>query len=152
MKALTLIQPWASLVALGEKKIETRGWKTSYRGPLLIHAGKKIEKNICDIEPFYSVLRSHGIDSFEKLPTGVIIAKCKLVDCVKMAGYSIDSSFRVINATLGNGQFIDGNEVEFGDYAPGRYAWILEDVEILKEPILVKGKLSIWEYDSSNIS
>ena len=41
MKALTLHQPRASLVALGVKTIETRGWSTTYRGPLLIHAGKR---------------------------------------------------------------------------------------------------------------
>ena len=38
MKALTLHQPWASLIAIGAKKIETRSWATSYRGPLAIHA------------------------------------------------------------------------------------------------------------------
>jgi hypothetical protein len=48
MKALTLIQPWATLVALGEKQIETRSWDTKYRGPLAIHAGKKIDKSVFD--------------------------------------------------------------------------------------------------------
>lgn len=42
-RALTLHQPWAQLVALGVKTIETRSWSTSYRGPLAIHAGKNTE-------------------------------------------------------------------------------------------------------------
>lgn len=40
MRAITLTQPWSSLVARGQKKIETRSWQTSYRGPLAIHAAK----------------------------------------------------------------------------------------------------------------
>jgi hypothetical protein len=40
MKCISLIQPWASLVLLGEKRYETRNWSTAYRGPLLIHASK----------------------------------------------------------------------------------------------------------------
>lgn len=38
MKALSVRQPWASLIAEGKKTIELRRWKTSYRGPLLICA------------------------------------------------------------------------------------------------------------------
>lgn len=40
MKALTIIQPWATLIASGHKMNETRSWKTNYRGEVLIHAGK----------------------------------------------------------------------------------------------------------------
>ncbi len=40
MKALTLTQPWASLVAVGAKRIETRSWETNYRGTIAIHAAK----------------------------------------------------------------------------------------------------------------
>lgn len=146
MKAITIIQPWASLIALGEKKIETRSWKTCYRGPLLIHAGKKIEKHICDKEPFYSILHSNDISSLSQLPTGVIIAKCNLADCVEMKSWML-KDLKVTSAKLENGQIITGNELEFGDYAPGRYAWILDNIEMLKEPIPAKGKLSLWEYE-----
>ena len=40
MKAISIHQPWASLIAFGEKRFETRSWKTDYRGPLLIHASR----------------------------------------------------------------------------------------------------------------
>lgn len=146
MKVLTLIQPWATLIALKEKRIETRSWKTNYRGPLLIHAGKKIEKHICKSEPFFSVLNSNSIDELDKLLTGLIIAKCNLIDCVKMSDWELDSSFNAVSATLENGQLIVGNELNFGDYTPGRFAWILDDVEILKEPIPAKGQLGLWNY------
>ena len=39
MKALTIQQPWASVITMGVKTIETRSWSTKYRGPLAIHAG-----------------------------------------------------------------------------------------------------------------
>lgn len=41
MKAITVLQPWATLLVTGKKHIETRSWKTNYRGEILIHAGKK---------------------------------------------------------------------------------------------------------------
>ncbi|KXG09931.1 hypothetical protein AT864_01491 [Anoxybacillus sp. P3H1B] len=61
MKAITIKQPWATLIALGEKKFETRSWKTNYRGKIAIHAGKTI-----DYEAFYEseiirVMNKHGI-------------------------------------------------------------------------------------------
>lgn len=46
MKAITLTQPWATLVAIGAKRIETRSWATRYRGPLAIHAAKGIERGL----------------------------------------------------------------------------------------------------------
>lgn len=39
MKALTVCQPYAHLIALDEKPVENRTWATTYRGPLAIHAG-----------------------------------------------------------------------------------------------------------------
>ena len=41
MKAITVLQPWATLLVTGKKHIETRSWKTNYRGEILIHTGKK---------------------------------------------------------------------------------------------------------------
>lgn len=159
LKVLSLIQPWATLIALGEKKIETRSWKTNYRGELYIHAGKKLDSSICNHEPFRTVLSNHGIifplpsgyihdyNAFTgDIPTGMIIAKCQLVDCVKMADWKLNNGLRVIEATLENGQVVTGNELEFGDYAPGRYAWILDNIRPLETPIPAKGKLGLWEF------
>ena len=40
MKAITIWQPWASLLVSGRKRYETRSWATSYRGPIAIHAAR----------------------------------------------------------------------------------------------------------------
>lgn len=60
MQALSIRQPWASLIASGRKTIEVRSWSTKYRGPLLICAGKK---------------------PHDGLPTGVALATVDLLDC-----------------------------------------------------------------------
>lgn len=46
MKVISLLQPWATLAVIGQKKIETRSWSTKYRGPLLIHASKRWDNNL----------------------------------------------------------------------------------------------------------
>lgn len=144
MKAITIIQPWASLIALGEKKIETRSWRTKYRGPILIHAGKSVDHEICKTTPFSATLIDNGIIFQKDMPTGVIIAKAEIVDCIGI-DLGTDPPNRV--AYMKNGKKVTGNEFSFGDYSPGRYAWILDNIEPLKEPIPAKGQLSLWEFD-----
>lgn len=140
MKAITLLQPWASLIALGAKKIETRGWPTKYRGPLAIHAGKSTETEYMNLaweEPFFSALtpQCKPADGYTSIqyPLGCVIAICTLVDCVKMTPEFIQS--------------IKSPELDFGHYAVDRYAWILEDVKRLDTPIRAKGALSLWEWE-----
>lgn len=139
IKVITLIQPWATLIALGEKKIETRSWKTKYRGDLLIHAGKKIDKEICESYPYKSILAKHGYD-YTNLPTGVILAKCNLKDCLEI--HNNEDS-----AILEDNTIINGNEYYFGFYDEGRYAWILDNIKLLNNPIKAKGQLNLWNYD-----
>lgn len=143
MKVITLIQPWATLIALGEKKIETRSWKTSYRGTLYIHAGKSIDKEACNEHFIKSTLQMHGY-TIDNLESGVIIARTSLIDCIEI-DFGTEPIYR--KANLKNGQQVTGNEYSFGDYATGRYAWILDNIDPLKEMIPAKGKLSIWEYN-----
>lgn len=140
LKVLTVRQPWASLIGFKEKEIETRSWKTNYRGTLYIHAGKSIETDICHQNLFIKALNKHGIFMIQDMPTGVIIAKCNLVDIQRIKEND------GINAVLENHWMVIGNEYEFGDYTEGRYAWILKDIELLDKPIPAKGKLSLWEY------
>lgn len=155
IKAITVYDPWASLIALGEKKIETRGWYTKYRGPIAIHAGKKYAGDISFQEPFFTALapqHSRLGDAPGKVGIsyhlGCILAICNLVDCI-----NIDSIGKLdgmpVWAHLENGQMIEGNELAFGDYTPGRYAWILEDVRRLAEPIPVRGRQRIWNWEAS---
>ena len=148
MKVLTLWQPWATLVAIGAKKIETRSWQTQYRGPLLIHAGAsfppKIKKHICMKEPFHSVLEKWNQSLGDKaasdfrtiLPLGKIVCRVDLVD-IK----STDS----LNAWhLG----LSHQEAAFGDYGENRYGWFFANVKPLAEPIPFKGRQCIsWIAD-----
>ena len=150
MKTISLLQPWASLVAIGAKKIETRSWHTSYRGPLAIHASKALPYKNHDLiyrEPFWTAFKSEAIDKGSALlPTGAVIATCKLVDCIKIIGRTSIAG-KIVATRLLDRQEIEGNELAFGDYTPGRYAWILEDVRQLPEPIPATGKQRLWEWE-----
>ncbi len=129
MRILTLWQPWATLCALNEKGIETRGWGTSYRGPLAIHSAQKFTdeaKAIARRDPFRFVLREHGILEPEALPLGAILCVTKLVDCIPTDG------LEVLRAILAGGRF----ERNFGDYSAGRRAWILARPPIRLEPVI----------------
>ena len=126
MKVLSIKEPYASLIVNNIKKIETRSWKTKYRGELLIHASKTKEKNLT--KEVVSISKKIHINC------GKIIGKANLKDCVYM-----DEEFI---------KKIKENPIEFqtGVYKVGRYAWILEDIKPLV-PIPAKGKLNIWDYD-----
>ena len=128
MKVLSLTEPWATLIMEKQKFIETRSWKTNYRGELYIHASMtKIKK-----DNKYNKL----LDLIENkdLNYGNIVCKCKLIDCIYM-----DEKFI---------KEIKNNPKEYlcGEYSLGRYAWILSDIEIIN-PIPVKGRLGLWDYN-----
>jgi ASCH domain. len=139
MKAISLMQPWASLVETGAKKIETRSWSTKYRGPLAIHASKgfpKLLRELCNTQPFKSALSKFGLYADNFLPLGKIVATCELVDCIKMTPEFIDLV-----------ESAKGLEIDFGIYKVGRYAWILENVKPLENPMPAKGALGLWEWE-----
>lgn len=161
MKVLTLTQPWATLVAIGAKRIETRSWSTSYRGPLAIHAAAGLRSvggwpglwRLCSEPPFYQVLKDHftavELDKpriqASELPTGAIVAVCELVAIVPT---------ELINRA--HGWYAPGNQNHFaltdqkrafGNYALGRFAWLLADVRPLPVPIACKGALGLWNYN-----
>lgn len=144
MKALTLTQPWASLVALGAKRIETRGWRTPYRGSLAIHAAKgfpKWARVTCLESPFAAEIGS------DVLPLGAVIATCRLIACIPTRELQQNRVIEV-DYLAGCADFVMSDaERAFGDYAPGRWAWLLADVEMLAEPIPAKGALSLWEWE-----
>ena len=138
MKALSLTQPWATLVAIGSKRIETRSWGTGYRGPLAIHASKGFPKEArahCDDQPFLMELCGFFGPEFEpgQLPTGAVVGLTSITDCLRMTPEWI--------ATIAE------PERSFGLYEPGRFAWLLGPVEWLAEPVQVKGSLGLWELD-----
>ena len=135
MKALSLHQPWASLVALGEKTWETRSWQTQYRGPLAIHASLSHAGDdliVGSVEPFASALARHGIARTLELPRGCVLAICVLEEV-----HEIDHAFA--------SNFSD-QEIAFGDWAAGRFAWMLGDVTRLAVPIPARGRQGLWDW------
>lgn len=131
MKALSLTQPFATLLASGQKKIETRSWQTSYRGRLAIHASKGFPSDcqeLCYIRPFAQALATIGFDRPDQLPRGAIVGLGTLVDC---------------HMTIIARQAISETECAFGDYGAGRFAFFFSDL-LRVEPIPCKGALGFW--------
>ncbi len=138
MKALTLHQPWATLVALNEKLFETRSWDTKYRGPLAIHASATwhdYAKRVALADPIASTLRNHGINHLKELPLGSVIGIVELI-----ATYPTNLIPEDILAILGE------NEKAFGDWRPGRYIWQLALRTIPDFPIPATGHQKLWNW------
>ncbi len=153
MKAITLTQPWATLVAIGAKKIETRSWQTHYRGVLAIHAAKTMPKSarsLCYEIPFSRCLHEgltisdeQALLLDEQLPRGAVIAVGEIIGCRMILPHAMQY--------LGlKGEWVKipppVPEWNFGDYSPGRFAWMLANVRALPEPIPAKGALGLWEW------
>lgn len=129
MKVISIKEPFATLIKNGNKHIETRSWKTNYRGELFIHANsKKITKKDLTNNVVLNIIKDLDMNY------GNIICRCNLVDCVYMDEKFIEKVFK------------DQVEYNCGLYEIGRYAWILEDVEPIF-PIPAKGRLNIWNFD-----
>ncbi|MCL6458319.1 MAG: ASCH domain-containing protein [Gorillibacterium sp.] len=143
MKAITIHQPWATLVAIKVKENETRGWATKHRGKTAIHAGKKVEREACMREPIRSILAAYGYTA-ENLPTGAVVAIVNLADCQQVIDDNGES------AVLRNQQIISRHEYAFGDFSEGRYAWKMSEVEQLSEPIPAKGQQGLWNWNAVN--
>lgn len=132
-KTLTLTQPWATLVAKGQKLVETRTWLTRYRGPILIHAAQGISR-----EWFrYAVeLRQLGYLTQAELDgihhgslRGAIVARAVLDD--------VWPAMRAL-------EVIDDVERTFGFYTEERFAWWLRDIEPIDPPLPWRGRLGLW--------
>lgn len=126
---LSLTEPYATLIKNKIKKIETRSWKTNYRGKILIHASStKISKESKNNKKLMSLVNE------KELNYGNIICSCDLIDCIEIT----DEFIKKIKNT---------NEYICGIYEVGRYAWILDNIKVLEKEIKVKGKLGFWNYD-----
>lgn len=126
MKAITIKQPWASLIATGLKDIENRSWKTNYRGRVLIHAAASPVKErlaaLNNKQLFDLMQRENWETEFENLPNGAIVGSVEIVDCVQ------------------------NHPSKWAQ--EGFWHWVLANPVLFPEPITgVKGKLSFWEYD-----
>lgn len=142
MKAVTVREPFASLIAVGAKRIETRSWKTPYRGPIAIHAAKGFTGAEWkatwgdDADPaFRRALEAHGIDGRDDLKLGHIIAVGLLV--------ASEDADRLLRAGTERGK-LPFNEGRFGFYGPGRVGWLMKSVVRLPRPVPAIGQLGLW--------
>ena len=176
MKAITIHQPWASLIAAGFKTYETRSRATRYRGLIAIHAGAKQPLSILGKED-YHLIREAAVALGNKwsynyvvplmqlnnLPRGAIIAIARVVDCwniVVCPGTDVDTAKHIpiggeLNVSAKHprfGEYIVPSEQErlFGDWDPGRFAWQLELVEAFETPVPVKGRQGLWTWYENN--
>lgn len=127
MKVITIKQPFATLIAEGIKEYEFRTWKTKYRGEILIHAGKGIDKKAMERFKCYNL----------EYPSGCIIAKANLSDCI-----SIDDKQRKMLKE--KNPLVYSSIIKHNDW--NGYGFKLENVSKI-EPIMINGKLSLWDYD-----
>lgn len=149
MKIITLHQPWATLIALGFKQYETRSWATKYRGTIAIHAAKRH----IDPDGIYAIQQVHDLTGGKvprirgDYPLGAIVAIADLVDCEPMSNYSptIGQVKHFEKGTFETARWhvlinaMTPLERAVGDWQAGRYAWRLNDVIALPEPIPYKG-------------
>lgn len=130
MRLISLHQPWASLVVAGLKKYETRSWKTSWRGPLLIHA--TLNRMPLPSEPMLRrVLCPRPLGAYEALPRGAIIGMVELEDCAP----TVQGAQWIVKLSL--------EERARGNFEPFRYGWRLSSPITLTEPLPYKGGLGM---------
>ena len=142
MKALTLWQPWASLIALGEKTVETRCWDTKYRGELAIHAATRMPARYLGASRYLPAFGDECADvlkvkrdavgpAINQLPRGAVLCVVRLMQ---------------VERTEFARSYLCQRELIFGNYDDGRYAWILELVEKFETPIPAKGNRMLWNW------
>lgn len=128
MKVLTIKNPWATLIIDGYKKYEFRSWKTKYRGKILIHSSIGLEKDM--LKKF----KDYNLDCIN----GAIIGEADLTDCI-LVNDEFNNKLRNIDPIV----YGKSNHVE-------TYAWKLENVKKYENPIYIKGKLGLWNYEREN--
>jgi hypothetical protein len=133
MKAITIWQPYASLIANGHKQYETRSWATAFRGVLAIHSAKKwdiaLQQETETIAGRFPELNGYAT---QELPRGCVIAAVELVAIYRAE--DIRDSLSELERSVGN-------------FATGRYAWEMKVIKLPDEPIPAKGQQGLWNWE-----
>lgn len=126
MKALTIKQPWATLIMQGDKRFEFRSWKTNFRGDVLIHAGKGLDKE--------AVVRLKKYLP-DELPMGKILGKVTITDCVPMS----DEFAKMLSK--------ENSDIYTSHSFSNNYGFQIENVKVFDTPIDAKGQLGFWNIE-----
>ena len=137
MKALSFRQPWANLAALGLKPVDNRPWRTSYRGPIYIHAAEGPDY----FPPPYTEiwllgnLDQEGRKRFEQVPRtrGAIIGEAVLVDCLKAGAVPLFPEYR--------------SPVQWSPWFLGKFGLVLADPKLYRTPVPYAGALKLFEVE-----
>jgi hypothetical protein len=119
--ALSIRQPWASLILLGLKSVEIRSWPTSYRGPFFIHAAKTLDER-----------------AMERFRLGDVSTGC-LLGVVDLAG--------IEPFTPATWRKLAPEHLDAGPFTPGLYAWHLANPRPLRQPVSCRGDRSLFEVE-----
>ncbi|HPE14491.1 MAG TPA: ASCH domain-containing protein [Bacilli bacterium] len=118
-------EPWATLIIDGYKQYEFRSWKTNYRGKILIHAGKSLEKDMLE------KLKNYNLNC----SSGAIIGEAEITDCI-LVDKGFDEKLNKIDPLV----YSKNSHV-------AKYAWHLENIKKYDRVIYAKGKLGLWNYE-----
>jgi len=133
VKALTLTQPWASLVVLGVKRVETRSWRPRIIAEtrIAVHAAKGWTAYDRELA---ADLHLRGVLPVppDSLPRGAVIGEVTVTGCQPTQ----EAVWKL--AAL---------EFELGDYSSLRWAWHLRDPAAYPEPVPARGSLGLWEWE-----
>ena len=152
MYAITLHQPWASLIALGVKTVETRAWPAPARlvgQTVAIHAGKRVvRKSGVTVE---NQMRARlGEDWHRTIPAGAVLATATLAGMARVErvdpriGLAVHDLSTEVGCAVGLGQTLIN---PWGDFNPGRWLWFLADVAALPNPEPAIGHQSFWHWN-----
>lgn len=136
IKAITLWEPWATLMVYGLKEIETRSWSTNYRGPLAIHAAKRWHDDqefTIRRRDYADLLAELGFTRRDDFHLGCVLAVVDLVGCWQTEALKP----RLMAAGK-------SAELAFGNYAPQRYGFYCQNVRRLKKPLALKGAQGLF--------
>lgn len=143
MKALTICQPYAHLICCLDagdsrgKRVENRKWPSSYRGPLLIHAGKS--RDWLDLHPY------EGIDNTYNIPLadmtfGAVVGRVDLVDCIRIEEIETSGKWDQKYPWLRD-----------HEHTEGPWCWVLANPMRLPEPVPWKGQLGLFDIPMAGV-
>lgn len=137
---MRVTQPWATLIARGRKRLETRQWAAAYvdkagvsvpfLGKLIIHSGRHIDDLGRRFAQRAEVREALGGQSVDDLPCGSIIGWVELASCYLLDRFKLDR--------------IPAFERRLGDFRPGRWVWVLRDPHELIKPVHISGDKGLW--------
>lgn len=139
MRALTLTEPWATLMMLGQKRIETRSWplpQFMVGQDCVIHSARSMPRwafDLCSQQPFRDALHPLGVYAYPELNRGKGLCVVKFIGCRRTEDVR---------------EQLDAKELAFGDYSDGRYALMTEFVERWGEPTPAVGHLGFWDWNA----